>query len=80
MFNPKPQMADIPEITKARILYKRDEKPLSEATEHWIAAKKRHDELWLEYLRICKRHGFCGACEKPRNECECIIMANADQA
>jgi len=57
-----------PLVTKLRLLYQR-------ANHAFEVAKEQKETAWMAYVKQMRVEGFCPGCEKPLEECKCVLMA-----
>lgn len=59
-----------PKLTKLRIIADRMKR-------HSDEAKRGYEMAWAQYSRACQEAGYCPACEKKKEECRCLWLANS---
>ena len=68
-------------LAKLRILLRRAdaayEETARQARDAVMRAADERNRLYAEYRARAKDLGYCGNCEKPLGECNCIFLARA---
>lgn len=53
---------------------------VQEAYKPVHAAEEERVRLFTEYMEVTRQLGYCGTCEKPIDECQCVWLAKATRS
>ena len=63
-----------PILTKLRLIAERQKRVHQLTIEVECEARHKYEKVWLDYCRACRTAGYCASCEKPLNECDCVVL------